>query len=57
MISSAFKAFIQYTFLNAMLVTLGLVGMTLLLAKAGKRIIDNMYVAKDKAISGRIDVD
>lgn len=57
MISSAFKAFIQYSFLNGLLVTMGLVFMTMLLFKAGKRIMENMYVQKDKAISGKIRND
>ena len=54
-ISSAFKAFIQYSFLNGLIVTVGLIGMTILLLKAGKRIFDNMYVEKHKAISGKIE--
>jgi hypothetical protein len=56
-VSSAFKAFIQYSFLNGLLVTMGLVFMTWLLFKAGKRIMENMYVQKDKAISGKIRTD
>lgn len=54
-LSSALKAFIQYSILNALLVTCGLVFITYLLYTAGNRIVDEMYVAKDKAITGRID--
>ena len=53
-VSSAFKAFILYYFLNAVLVTLGLVGMTFLLFKAATRIFGNMYVKKEEAITGKI---
>lgn len=46
-VSSAFKAFIQYSFVNGVMVTLGLVGITYLLVQAGTRIIESMYVKKD----------
>ncbi len=54
-ISSALKAFILYTLWNALVVTGGLVLMTYMLVGAGKRIFNNMYVEKDKAIRGKID--
>jgi hypothetical protein len=56
-ISSAFKAFIQYSFLNGLLVTLGLVAITYLLFQAGTRIIASMYVKKESAISGKITTE
>jgi len=54
-ISSALKAFILYTLWNALVVSCGLVGMTYMLVSAGKRIFNNMYVEKDKAIRGKIE--
>jgi len=56
-ISSALKAFILYTLWNACVVAAGLVLMTYILINAGKRIFNNMYVEKDKAIRGKIDRD
>lgn len=56
-ISSAFKAFIQYSFFNAVLVTAGLGGITYLLLQAGNRIINSMYVKKESAITGKITTD
>lgn len=53
--SSALKAFIQYTLWNALVVTAGLVIMTYILINAGKRIFNNMYVDKEKAIRGKIE--
>jgi hypothetical protein len=54
-LSSALKAFILYSLWNALVVTAGLVFMTYMLISAGKRIFDNMYVEKEKAIRGKID--
>ena len=54
-ISSALKAFILYSLWNAIVVTGGLIGMTYMLVNAGKRIFNNMYVEKDKAIRGKIE--
>jgi len=54
-LSSALKAFILYSLWNALVVTAGLVFMTYMLVSAGKRIFDNMYVEKEKAIRGKID--
>jgi len=54
-LSSALKAFILYTLWNALVVAGGLVAMTYILINAGKRIFNNMYVEKDKAIRGKID--
>lgn len=54
-VSSAFKAFIQYSILNALIVSFGLLCITYMLYTAGNRIVADMYVAKDKAISGRIE--
>ena len=54
-LSSALKAFILYSLWNALVVTAGLVFMTYMLVSAGKRIFDNMYVVKEKAIRGKID--
>lgn len=54
-LSSALKAFILYTLWNALVVTAGLMVMTYMLVGAGKRIFNNMYVEKDKAIRGKID--
>ena len=54
-ISSALKAFILYSLWNALVVTCGLVVMTYMLVDAGKRIFNNMYVEKDKAVRGKIE--
>ena len=54
-LSSSLKAFILYSFLNASIVTVGLVAMTMVLVKSGRRIFQQMYVEKSKAISGRIE--
>ena len=53
-ISSSLKAFIQYSFLNALVVSIGLVAMTYVLVMSGRRIFKNMYVEKGSAISGKI---
>ena len=54
-LSSAFKAFILYTLWNACVVSAGLVFMSYLLINSGRRIFNNMYVDKHKAITGKID--
>ena len=56
-ISSSLKAFIQYSFINALVVSIGLVCMTYILVKAGRRIFKNMYVEKGQAITGKITTD
>ena len=56
-ISSSLKAFIQYSFVNAVVVSCGLVCMTYILVKSGRRIFKNMYVDKGKAITGKITTD
>lgn len=66
-ISSALKALILYTLWNALVVTAGLVLMTYILINSGnlvenllclgRRIFNNMYVEKDKAIRGKISKD
>ena len=45
-LSSALKAFIQYTLWNACVVSAGLLLMSYLLVGRGKRIFNNMYVDK-----------
>ena len=55
--SSALKAFIQYSFINALIVTIGLVFMTYTLVIAGRRIFRNMYVETGVATSGKINID
>lgn len=54
-LSSALKAFIMHTFLNATIVTGGLVMMTYILIQSGRRVFKNMYVDKNNAISGKIE--
>ena len=54
-LSSAMKAFILYSLWNACIVSAGLVVLTITLVKAGKRIFNNMYVEKGKAITGKIE--
>jgi hypothetical protein len=54
-LSSALKAFILYTLWNALVVTCGLVMMTYILIDVGRRIFNNMYVEKNRAIRGNID--
>ena len=56
-ISSSLKAFVQYSFINAIIVTLGLVFMTYILVLSGRRIFSNMYVERGQAISGKITTD
>ena len=53
-LSSGLKAFIQYSFLNACIVAIGLVAMTFVLITAGRRIFKSMYVSKEVAASGRM---
>ena len=54
-LSSALKAFVLYSLWNACVVAGGLLWMTWVLVKVGKRIFNNMYVEKEKAIRGKID--
>ncbi len=56
-LSSALKAFILYTLWNALVVTGGLVMMTYILIDVGRRIFNNMYVEKNRAIRGKIERD
>jgi hypothetical protein len=56
-ISSGLKAFFFYSLWNALVVCIGLVGMTYVLIQSGKRIFTNMYVEKEQAISGKIGKD
>ena len=55
--SSALKAFIQYSFLNALIVTIGLVFLTYTLVISGRRIFRKMYVETGVATSGKINLD
>ena len=55
-ISSSLKAFIQYSFINALIVTIGLVCMTYVLIISGRRIFKNMYVEPDSATTGKINM-
>ena len=57
LISSSLKAYIQYSFLNASVVTIGLVFMAYILVHSGRRIFTEMYVEKGTAISGKISQD
>ena len=56
-ISSSLKAFIQYSFINATIVCIGLVFMTYILVLSGRRIFKNMYVDRNAAITGKISAD
>ncbi len=56
-ISSSLKAFLIYSMWNAIVVSIGLAVMTFILFSSGRRIFRNMYVEKEKAISGKIDKD
>ena len=56
-ISSSLKAFIQYSFINAVVVSIGLVFMTYILVISGRRIFKSMYVEKGTGISGKIGRD
>ena len=53
-LSSALKAFVQYSFMNACIVACGLVAMTYVLIQAGRRIFKSMYVQKGHALSGKM---
>ena len=55
--SSALKAYIQYSFINATFVACGLAAMTVLLITTGRRIFKNLYVDKREAISGKITTE
>ena len=56
-ISSSLKAFIQYSFINAVIVTAGLVLMLYCLVVIGRRIFKNLYVDKSTATTGKIHTD
>lgn len=56
-ISSALKAFIMHTFVNASIVSIGLLVMTYILIQSGRRVFKNMYVDKTNAITGKIEKD
>ena len=56
-ISSSLKAFIQYSLINAIIVTIGLIFMTYVLVISGRRIFKNMYVEPGTATSGKINTD
>eukprot|EP00349_Pseudokeronopsis_sp_Brazil_P000319 CAMPEP_0202961366 /NCGR_PEP_ID=MMETSP1396-20130829/5409_1 /ASSEMBLY_ACC=CAM_ASM_000872 /TAXON_ID= /ORGANISM="Pseudokeronopsis sp., Strain Brazil" /LENGTH=58 /DNA_ID=CAMNT_0049681113 /DNA_START=418 /DNA_END=591 /DNA_ORIENTATION=+ len=45
----------MYTLWNAIVVSVGLVVMSYVLVSAGRRIFNNMYVEKGKAITGKIE--
>ena len=53
-ISSSLKAFILHTFINALIVSVGLLVMSFYLLIVGQRIKQRLYVAKSSAISGLI---
>ena len=53
-ISSSLKAFILHTFVNALIVSCGLILVAWYLVKVGLRIKDKLYVEKNQAISGLI---
>ena len=53
-ISSIFKAFILHHFINALIVSVGLLVMSFYLVQVGNRIKNNLYVEKNNAISGVI---
>ena len=54
-ISSSLKAFILHSFINAMIVSVGLLAMSYYIVLVGQRIKDKLYVEKMTAISGHID--
>ena len=54
-ISSSLKAFVLHSFINAIIVSAGLLGMSYYMIIVGQRIKDNLYVEKKTAISGQID--
>lgn len=54
-VSSILKSFVLHSFINAMIVSSGLIGMSYYMLIVGQRIKDNLYVEKSTAISGKID--
>ena len=56
-ISSSLKAFILNSFFNALIVSCGLLIMSLYLKTVGERILTKLYVEKKSAISGLIQGD
>ena len=55
--SSSLKAFILHTFLNALIVSVGLIAVAFYLLHVGQRIMGKLYVEKRTAISGLIQGD
>ena len=51
-ISSMLKSFVLHSFINAIIVSSGLIAMAFYMTKVGTRIKDNLYVEKTNAISG-----
>ena len=56
-ISSILKSFILHTFMNALIVSIGLLIMSYYLVNIGMRIKNELYVDTNKAISGQIRTD
>ena len=56
-ISSSLKAFILHSFINAIIVSAGLLVMSQYLVLIGTRIKTELYVEKMSAISGKIERD
>jgi len=54
-ISSSLKSFVLHSFINAIIVSSGLLAMSYYMVIVGTRIKDNLYVEKSTAISGQID--
>ena len=53
-VSSSLKAFVLHSFINALIVSSGLMAMSYYMVIVGQRIKDNLYVEKQSAISGQI---
>ena len=56
-ISSILKSFILHTFINALIVSIGLVIMSFFLINTGMRIKNELYVESNQAITGQIRKD
>ena len=56
-ISSSLKAFVLHSFINAVIVSVGLLVMAYYMYEVVVRIADKLYVEKTTAISGKIDHD
>ena len=56
-ISSSLKSFVLHSFINAIIVSVGLLGMSYYMLEVGNRIKEKLYVEKTTAISGKIDHD